>query len=60
MSDNIVGDCTRCGRQVYEYQSHVMVVNVGGERLFFHAGCEPSITQRPDLVQDKIRTANET
>jgi hypothetical protein len=59
MCDNIVADCTRCGRHVYENQSHVMVVHVGGDRRFFHAGCEPSITHRSDLVEDKIRTANE-
>lgn len=59
MSDNVVGDCTRCGRLVCENQSHVMLVNVGGDRQFFHAGCEPSITHTSDLVEDKIRTANE-
>lgn len=59
MSDNIAGDCARCGRYVYENQSHVMLVNVGGERMFFHAGCEPSHSHKSDLAEDKIRTASE-
>ena len=57
MSDNIVADCTRCGRRVYENQSHVMLVNVGGDRRFFHAGCERSTNHKSDLAEDKIRTA---
>ena len=56
---DIVAECTRCGQLVYENQSHVMVVNVGGSRSFFHAGCKPSIPHKADLVEDKIRTANE-
>jgi hypothetical protein len=34
-----------------------MVVNVCGEGLFFHAGCEPSISDKSDLTADKITTA---
>ena len=59
MSDNIVGDCTRCGQCVYEHQSHVMLANAEGERWFFHAGCESSNSQNRDLVEEKIGTANE-
>ena len=59
MNDNIAGDCTRCGRRVYESQSHVMLVNAEGKRWFFHAGCESPHSHKPDLVEDKIRTANE-
>ena len=59
MNDNIAGDCTRCGRCVYENQSHVMLVNAEGTRWFFHAGCESPNAHKPDLVEDKIRTANE-
>lgn len=49
----------RCGQLVYENQSHVMVVNVGGACSFFHAGCEPSIPRKSDLAEEKVRTANE-
>jgi hypothetical protein len=34
-----VATCTRCGQTVREDQSHVMIVPVGGSRMFFHAGC---------------------
>ncbi len=53
----IVADCKRCGQPVHEYQSHVMVVNVDEERTFFHAGCEPAISDKPDLVEDQIGRA---
>jgi hypothetical protein len=57
MYNAIVADCKRCGQPVHEYQSHVMVVNVDGERTFFHAGCEPAISDKPDLVEDQIGRA---
>jgi hypothetical protein len=59
MSGNIAGDCTRCGRCVYENQSHVMLVNAEGKRWFFHAGCESPNTRNRDLGEDKVGTANE-
>jgi hypothetical protein len=57
MRDDIVGECTRCGRLVYENQSHVMIVKVGGDRSYLHAGCKPSTTHKSDLVEDRIGTA---
>jgi hypothetical protein len=42
MGDNVVADCKRCGQLVYEYQSHVMVVNVEGDRTFFPCGVRAS------------------
>jgi hypothetical protein len=36
-----------------------MVVSVAGTRLFFHAGCKPSITEKPDLVDDWIGMASD-
>ncbi len=57
MYNAIVADCKRCGQPVHEYQSHVMVVPVGHKRLYFHAGCEPAISDKPDLVEDQIGRA---
>ena len=36
-----------------------MVVPVGHERMYFHAGCEPPIRDKPDLAEDKIRSTSE-
>ena len=41
MSTEPLDDCKRCGRQVREDHSYVMVVPVGHKRLYFHGGCEP-------------------
>ena len=58
MSDGSLADCDRCGRPVREHDSHVMVVPVGRKRMYFHAGCEPTTRAKPDLAEDKIRTAD--
>ena len=29
------------------------------ERMYFHAGCEPPIRDKPDLAEDKIRSTSE-
>ena len=58
MSDVSLAACKRCGRAVREHHSHVMVVPVGRKRMYFHAGCEPPTTAKPDLAEDKIRTAD--
>jgi hypothetical protein len=43
MSDASLADCKRCGRAVHEDHSH--------------AGCEPPTKDKPDLGEDKIRSA---
>ena len=60
MSNDSMADCKRCGRPVRESHSHVMVVPVGHKRMYFHAGCEPPIRDKPDLAEDKIRSAEAT
>ena len=60
MSGESLADCKRCGREVREDHSHVMVVPVGHKRIYFHAGCEPAIRDNPDLAEDKIRSADKT
>jgi hypothetical protein len=55
MSDGFVGTCQRCGTSVHEEQSHVIVVNVGGGRTFYHAGCVAPGER--DLGEDRISTA---
>jgi hypothetical protein len=57
MSDASLADCKRCGRAVHEDHSHVMVVPMGHKRIYFHAGCEPPTKDKPDLGEDKIRSA---
>ena len=58
MSTEPLDDCKRCGRQVREDHSYVMVVPVGHKRMYFHGGCEP-IGIKPDPAEDKITSAHE-
>ncbi len=60
MSGETLADCKRCGREVREDHSHVMVVPVGHKRMYFQAGCEPPIGDKRDLAEDKIASAHET
>jgi hypothetical protein len=57
MRDDSIAECKRCGREVRESHSHVMVVPVGHKRMYFHGGCEPLIRDKRDLAEDKIRSA---
>ena len=58
LSGESLADCKRCGRAVHKDHCHVMVVPVGHKRMYFHAGCEPSIRDKPDLAEDKIGSAD--
>jgi hypothetical protein len=59
MTGNVVGNCKRCDEPVYEDEAHVMVVDSSLDQSFFHAACGPPVRRKPDLAEDKIRTARE-
>ena len=56
--DPRVGDCARCGRPIFERQSHLMIVPSGRPKVFYHAGCEPLRTAeelaRNELEADRV------
>jgi hypothetical protein len=55
MSDAFLANCSRCQQLVFDWQSHVMVVNVGRSGSSITRGACRRPERKPDLAEAKLR-----